>query len=51
MSAKTNGSNKNAFVRSNKSRKTMTVPPRSGRYSRSEGAGPGPQRKHHNAPK
>ena len=26
-------------------------PPLGGRYSRSEGAGPGPERKHHNPPR
>jgi hypothetical protein len=30
--------------------KQTTAPPLGGRYSRSEGAGSGPERKHHNPP-
>jgi len=31
-------------------KKVRVAPPRAGRYARSEGAGPGPER-HHNGPK
>ena len=43
--------NKPAARQSRKNTKVGNTPPRSGRYSRSEGPGKGPERKHHNTPK
>lgn len=47
MAAKKTATSKPAGARKSK---TTSAPPLAGRYSRSEGAGAGPERKHHNPP-